>query len=321
MIHTVTGDIDAKTLGYCQCHEHLFIERCKAFDVSPVLLMDDFEKSSAELELYYAAGGRSLVDAQPVFAGRMAEHLVAASEKTGVKIIAVTGFHKTVFYHDDSYIFRASAQRISEFYISEVEEGMLSSMTTGGKRLACKAGLIKVAVDEGGIYADATYEKLFEAAAAAAVATGATIFCHVEKGADVYDILLFLTSRGVQPHRIILCHLDRAQDDLVYHEDCLDAGVFLEYDTINRVKYHDNAKEADLICAMLDKGYAGQLLLGLDTTRARLHNYGGDMGLDYLSKTFLPYLVERGVNKEVCEKMLVANPQEALKIIKEKRNV
>ncbi|MEI6644506.1 MAG: hypothetical protein WCP12_00555 [bacterium] len=321
MVRTVTGDIEAKTLGFCQCHEHLFIERCKAFEVSPLLLIDDLDKSSAELELFRSCGGQSLVDAQPVFAGRMAEHLLAASEKTGVKIIAVTGFHKTLFYNADSYIFRDSVQAITEFYISEVEQGMFSSMGAGAKRLFCKAGLIKVAVDAGGIYADATYEKLFEAAAAAAVETGATIFCHVEKGADALEILIFFANRGIQSHRIILCHLDRAQYDFAYHKDCLDTGVFLEYDTINRVKYHDDVKEADLICAMIENDYAGQLLLGLDSTRVRLHNYGGDMGLDYLSKTFLPYLVQRGVNKEDCEKMLVANPQEALRINKEKRHV
>lgn len=321
MIRTVTGDIAAKTLGFCQCHEHLFIERCKAFDISPLLLMDDFEKSSAELALYRACGGRSLVDAQPVFAGRMAEYLLVASEKTGVNIIAVTGFHKTLYYSADSYIFRDSAQKIAQLYISEVEQGMFSSMATGSIRLACKAGLIKVAVDSGGIYADATYEKLFEAATCAALETGATIICHVEKGADALDMLMYFVSRGIQSHRIILCHLDRAHYDFAYHKDCLDTGVFLEYDTINRVKYHDDMKEADLICAMVENGYAGQLLLGLDTTRGRLHSYGGDMGLDYLSKTFLPYLMQRGVNKEDCEKMLVANPQEALKIHKEKRNV
>jgi phosphotriesterase-related protein len=321
MIRTVIGDIEAKTLGFCQCHEHLFIERCKAFDISPLLFMDDLDKSSAELELYRLCGGQSLVEAQPVFAGRMAEHLLAASKKTGVKIIAVTGFHKTLFYNADSYIFHDSAQKISELYISEVEQGMLSSMATGAKRLTCKAGLIKVAVDAGGIYADATYEKLFEAAAAAAVETGATIFCHVEKGADALEILIFFANQGIQSHRIILCHLDRAHYDFTYHKDCLDTGVFLEYDTINRVKYHDDAHEADLICAMIENDYAGQLLLGLDGTRGRLHSYGGDMGLDYMSQTFLPYLMQRGVHKEDCEKMLVANPQEALRINKEKRNV
>jgi len=321
MIRTVTGDIDAKALGFCQCHEHLFIERCKSFDVSSVLFMDDLNKSTAELKLYRSAGGQSVVDAQPVLAGRMAEQLLAASQHSGVHIIAVTGFHKTVFYSEDSTIFRDSAQEISELYISEIEQGMLASVAAGSKRLTCKAGLIKVAVDSGGIYEDGTYEKLFEAAAYAAVETGAPIICHVEKGADAFDILTFFASRGIQPHRVILCHLDRARYDRGYHLACLETGVFLEYDTINRVKYHSDKDEADLICAMLDKGYAGQLLLGLDTTRGRLHSYGSDMGLDYISKTFLPYLVQRGVQKEDCVKMLVGNPQEALKIKKEKRDV
>lgn len=321
MIRTVTGDIDAKTLGYCQCHEHLFIERCTSFEISPVLFMDDLEKSAAELALYRYCGGQSLVDAQPVLAGRMAEHLLTASEKTGVNIIAVTGFHKTVFYSKDSYIFHDTAQKIAELYVSEVEQGMLSSMGTGAKRLACRAGLIKVAVDSGGLYADGIYEKLFEAAAQAASETGASILCHVEKGADALEILVFFANRGIQSHRVILCHLDRARYDVGYHKTCLEAGAFLEYDTINRVKYHDDEKEADLICAMIEGGFAGQLLLGLDTTRARLRSYGGEMGLDYILKTYLPYLMQRGLRKEDGDKMLVANPQEALKMNKEKRYV
>jgi predicted metal-dependent phosphotriesterase family hydrolase len=321
MIRTVTGDIDAKALGFCQCHEHLFIERCQSFEIAPVLFMDDVEKSSAELSLYRSCGGQSLVDAQPVLAGRMAEHLMTASERTGVNIVAVTGFHKTVFYKEDSYIFHDSAQKIAELYITEVEQGMLSSMGAGAQRLTCKAGLIKVAVDRGGIRADATVEKLFEAAAHAALETGTALLCHVEKGADGLEILSFFADRGIPSDRVILCHLDRARYDAGYHKACLETGAFLEYDTINRLKYHDDQKEADLICAMVEKGFIGQLLLGLDTTRARLHSYGGEMGLDYIIKTFVPYLLQRGVGNEDCEKMLVANPQVALRMKKERINV
>lgn len=321
MIRTVTGDIDAKTLGFCQCHEHLFIERGKAFEVSPLLLMEDLAKSTAELVRYRSSGGQSVVDAQPVFAGRMAEHLLAASQQSGVNIIAVTGFHKTVYYNEDSPVFRDSAQQLAELYIREIEQGMLSSLRAGAKPLACKAGLIKVAVDSGGLYEDQTYEKLFEAAAIAAVETGAPIICHVEKGADAFDLLLFFASRGIQPQRVILCHLDRARYDVGYHKACLETGAFLEYDTINRVKYRTNEQEADLICAMVNQGYAGQVLLGLDTTRGRLRQYGGDMGLDYLCQTFLPYLRQRGLTKEMCEQMLVENPKDALTITKETGHV
>lgn len=286
-----------------------------------MLWMDELERSCDELMLYRQAGGISLVDAQPVLAGRMAEHLQEASARTGVNIVAVTGFHKTIFYETGSYIFRDAPEKIAALYISEVEEGMLSSMSGGVRRLGCRAGVIKVALDTAGITGDPTYQKLFEAAASAVLSTGAPVMCHVEQGADALEVLTFFAMHGVRPERVILCHLDRARYDLGYHRACLEAGAFLEYDTINRVKYHDDAQEADLICAMLEGGYVDQLLLGLDTTRARLKSYGGDMGLDYLAKTFLPYLKARGVTEMMCEQMVVENPRRALNIPKEKKDV
>ena len=65
-VRTVTGDVAPDTLGHCQCHEHIFLEMDRSYEVSPVLYMDDYDKSLAELREYRAAGGGTIVDAQPV---------------------------------------------------------------------------------------------------------------------------------------------------------------------------------------------------------------------------------------------------------------
>jgi len=306
MIRTVLGDIGREALGHTQCHEHIFIERGRSAEVSSALLIDDLQKSTDELALYKSAGGCAVVDAQPVMAGRMADWLIAASRASGVHIVASTGFHKTVFYYDDSYIFSLKEEQIAQLYIDEITKGMED---TG----VC-AGLIKTAVDTGGIFTDALYEKLHTAAAEAQMETGAPLMCHIEPGADAAEVADFYLGKGVAADRLWLAHLDRARFDPTYHRDILSREVYLEYDTIARPRYHSDRDECRLIAEMLASGYEDQLLLGLDTTRARLKSYGAETGLDYILETFLPLLTEGGATQAQCRKLTVENPGRALLI-------
>lgn len=313
-VRTVLGDINSEMLGVCQCHEHLFLEMDKSYEISRVLYMDDLKKSTDELKSFRMAGGSLIVDAQPVAAGRMAENLIKASADSCVHIVASTGFHKTVFYYDDSYIFHRDEQYITDLYIAEIEKGMISSKKDGFHPLLACAGMIKTAVDKGGLFADSFYEKLFCAAANAASATGSPVMCHIEQGADAFSIVDFFARKGIGPERLLLCHLDRARYDAAYHKEVLETGAYLEYDTINRTKYLSNEQEIKLICRMIEEGFEDQLLLSLDTTNQRLCAYGGDMGLDYIITEFAPMLKAAGVGDESILKMQSLNARKALKI-------
>lgn len=315
-IKTITGDIKPEELGWCQCHEHIFLEKCKSAEVSSSLLMDDFEKSLAELEDYKAAGGCSVVDAQPAYSGRMANSLHYASRDSGVKIIASTGFHKTVFYDELCPLLNMQEPELTVFFIQEIRGSMISDAQNHFEDTACSAGIIKTAVDSQGIYSDADYTELFEAAAQAAQITGAPVMTHIEKGADAFEVIKFFEERHVAPERLILCHLDRAQYDLTYHKEAAETGAFLEYDTINRLKYHDNKAEAELIIYMLEQGFKDRLLISLDTTNQRLRRYGANMGLDYILKDFAPYLASLGVSAADIKHMMVKNPAKALQFVK-----
>lgn len=313
-VRTVLGDIPGDEMGVCQCHEHLFLEMDKSYEVSKALYMDDLTKSTEELKNYREAGGSLIVDAQPVMAGRMAENLVRASADSGIHIVASTGFHKTIFYYGDAYIFHRDEQDITELFISEIEKGMVSSKKDGVRPLSARAGMIKTAVDKGGIFADGTYEKLFHSAADAARATGAPVMCHIEQGADALSVVDFFAKKGIGPDRLLLCHLDRARYDFAYHKEVLGTGAYLEYDTVNRTKYLSNGQEIELILKMLQEGFEDQLLLSLDTTNQRLRAYGGDMGLDYILKEFAPMLLKAGAGNESILKMQSLNARKALKI-------
>lgn len=311
IVETVLGPIHARQLGFCQAHEHLFIESGFPETVVPSLRIDDYCLTIAELNSYRKAGGLSLVDAQPVGCGRMARNLVLASEETGVNIIASTGFHKLVFYPHYHWIHTAKCRNLAELFKDELKQGMYcdGNESWPRKQISSRAGVIKVATDFQGMTAE--YEKLFLAAACAGYETSIPIICHTEMGSGALDQIEFLTGCGIPSNRIIVCHLDRALD-LSYHKEVGSTGVFLEYDTIGRPKYHCDEEEIELIISMLEAGFERQLLLSLDTTRERLSSYGGRIGLDYLLDSFIPQLVACGVSSSTVHTLTVENPAVAL---------
>ena len=82
----------------------------------------------------------------------------------------------------------------------------------------------------------------------------------------------------------------------------------MEFDTIGRFHYHDDASELALIKEILDRGYSGQLLLSLDTTRERLKSYTPNgVGLTYLLCNFLPKLKKMGASEEQLLNVTVQN--------------
>lgn len=311
-IQTVRGRIHPEQLGYCQCHEHLFIARGKSFAINPALLMDELDKSVYELERYKKLGGCSIVDAQPVGCGRMAPHLLEASLRTGVNIIASTGFHKAIFYPEKHWIFNKDVDYFTELYTNELREGMYigGDNEAPDKTIPAKCGIIKTALDVCGITGN--YEKLFAAAADASMITGIPIICHIEKGSNPFELIEYMIHRSIPMNKLILCHLDRTECNPEYHMEIAKAGVYLEYDTIGRFKYHSDDMELKLIYGMTEKGFAGQILMGLDTTRERLKSYGGAIGLDYLLTTFIPLMKSYGFDDETINRLAIDNPAQAL---------
>ena len=293
---TVSGAVSGEDAGFCQSHEHLFVSNGRSYEVSPVLWMDDVERSTAEAKLYRAAGGGTVVDAQPVGCGRMAKELRTVSEASGVNILSSTGFHKMTFYQDGHWIFGISEDALTDLFISELTEGMFDvcDYAEPDKRTDIKAGLIKAALDNCPF--DGQYQKLFSAAANAANETGRTLMVHIEAGSDPLMLLRLLLDKGVKRERIVFCHTDRACDDPAIRPLLASEGIYLEMDTIGRFKYHSDERECEILCELIDKGFEKQLLFSLDTTRARLKSYTPDaIGLDYLIKSFVPMLRSRGV--------------------------
>lgn len=318
-IMTVSGPIDPSDMGFCHSHEHLFLAQGQSGQVNPALCLDDFNKTVEELNLFHRSGGTTIVDAQPLGCGRMAGNLVKASARTGVNIIAATGFHKLIFYPRGHWIYSQDEFELAELLISEWEKGMYVDGDQGlpTNRIPAKPGVIKTATDIEGV--DQTYRRLFRAAALASRETGLPLLSHTEMGKGALEqVELFLT-QGVPADSVIICHLDRKIEDTAYALRVAETGVYLEFDTIGRYKYHSDEEEAKFIVKMVEHGFEDRILIGLDTTRERMLSYGGDLGLDHILLKFLPLLREFGLPAQTIAKFTGANPAQAFANYQTKR--
>lgn len=314
LIQTVKSYIPSFRLGFCQSHEHLFIADGQSAKLVPSLRIDDFDKTVSELNTYKNFGGTSIVDAQPVGCGRIAECLYRASVLTRINIIASTGFHKLAFYPENHWIHTMNEFELLHIFKSEIEFGMYINCdnTLPLQRIPSKAGVIKTASDINGPTGE--YLKLFNAAAKASNSTGVPILSHTEMGKGALEQIQLFTDNDVPADSIILCHIDRTLDDIAYRLEVAKTGVYIELDTIGRFKYHSDEDEAKFILKLVEDGYEDKILLSLDSTRERMKSYGGSLGLDYILAEFIPLLKNFGITDAQISKFTVHNPAKAFTI-------
>jgi phosphotriesterase-related protein len=216
-----------------------------------------------------------------------------------------------LYYGEDHWIFSTDGDTLAGLYLAELTQGMYldGDDSFPGRQSAIRAGQIKTALEPASL--DRQSQKLFYAAARAAGESRSPVMVHVEKGAYPIALADFLQKEGLTPERLIFCHLDRAVGDLGVHKELCRRGSCLEYDTIGRPKYHDDAREADIVLEMVFAGFENRLLMSLDTTRARLASYGGSPGLCYIIEEFIPLLKSRGLTERQIGLFFVENPARA----------
>lgn len=306
-VMTVAGPMPAADLGVTNAHDHLFLSSV----AMPGQEFDDLERSSAEVRDAAEAGLQAIVEMTPIGLGRRPDLMRQLSEATGVTVIAATGFHRDAHYGAGHWVHDASVDELTERVVSDLEDGMHPAdwIDPSLSLDRARAGVIK---------AGASYHHLspgerrrLEAVAIASRRTGAAILVHTEIGTAGHEILdLLLTDWGIDPGRVILSHLDR-NPDLELHAELADRGIFIEYNTLGRTKYHPDSTVLDLIEGMVGAGHGAQLMLGCDLGRRDyFRSYGGGPGMRYLMDRFVPR-VRRRIGDAATDAILVANPARA----------
>jgi predicted metal-dependent phosphotriesterase family hydrolase len=270
-VTTVLGPVDPGALGVVDAHGHVWIEAVPgALEPGPTLV--DKESIAQELHDFRAAGGGAIVDCQPSGCGRNGNVLVELSRATGVALIACTGFHRRRYYAPSDSLWRFDAAAAASTFMTELRQGLLETRST---EVPARAGFVKAACEA---TLDETPRHLLEGAAHAARLTGSALAVHTERGEAAEEIVRFLADAGLEPCRVILCHMDK-RPDFGLHRELAQAGVLLEYDTFFRPKYNPEMNLWPLIVRMTEDGLDESVALATDMADPAQWAYSGGPGI------------------------------------------
>jgi phosphotriesterase-related protein len=320
-IQTVLGRIAAADLGATDAHTHLVRTGGPLVDDSSDFRIDDKLLVAAELRSYRTAGGMAVVDMTPSVPGRNVTILAELSRKSGVHVIASTGFVEFAMYPSTlDWLRGASEEEISDLIVKELTLGCDVNNYTGPlvRRIPIKAGVIKIA--SGYQVINALQKKLIGAAAVAHRLTGAPISAHTESGTCVIELVELLLAQQVAPQSILVAHTF-LNPDPGYQRDMAQLGIYLIQDGPGRIKYQPESNSIEQIRRFLEGGYEDQLLFAGDhSRRSYFRSFGGGPGFDYILTKFLPRLHGCGIPPAVTQKMLVQNAARAFSwLLREER--
>lgn len=302
IIRTVLGDVSPEGLGVTLGHEHI-ITGPPADITDADLRMDNERKACDELVSFKAAGGSAMVEMTTVDYGRDIAALARISLQTGIHIIAATGYNKGKFA--DRISSQLSTQQIADWMIDEIR--------AGASRTQHRCGVIKAAssLDHAGPHE----RRVFEAAAAAHLATGVPISTHTEAGTWALEQMQLLRDFGVSPDRVLLGHLDR-KPDIGYLREVAATGAYMGFDQCGKHKYLPDAARVELIVKLVTEGYARQLIVSGDMARcSSLQAYGGGPGYAHVPTTIAAHLTQAGLATQDIEALIGSNARRLLAFV------
>lgn len=310
-IQSVTGWVDNTDLGFTLVHEHVAAS-------SPGILQSWAALSGGRENLVAtavaaladarAAGVRTIVDCTTFDAGRDAGLLAEVSRASGVTIIACSGL-----WLDPSVTVRArTVAQLADWFIHDLTEGIDGT--------AARAGVIKIATEEGIGPNDA---KILEAAGIAGVATSAPIITHTaarHRSGEAQAALL--ESCGVDPRRVAIGHSDDS-DDIDYLTGLASRGYWISMDRLPHGRLPEYGGQTvqdriDMVARLVESGFGSQVLLshdepiwaGLLTDEDQeRHLQSNPDRLTFISKVVLPGLEKVGIPADVISGIVVDNPR------------
>lgn len=307
-VNTVLGPVAPEDLGYVAIHEHvgygmpgseLDTKWWKPFE-------DRVAETIAQLRQFRAYGGGTFVDMTGICNGRDVDYYKVLSAKTGVHIVACTGFvgGDTALAH----FARASVEYLAEVFTHEITVGI---GTTGAK-----AGVIKVGVSRGGRMTELD-KRIYRAAARAARDTGVPIVTHL--AIDSEPAVEIFREEGLPLDRVIFGHAD----DGVNHDKTRDTwiadqGGIVGFDTFGYdLELPDppfwGRKRAERLAHFLrfHAAYPDHVLAGVDANCSPL-GWPGVKGhtVNYLFEELIPDLKEAGIDAAEITRLFVTRPAE-----------
>lgn len=295
-IRTVLGDLTELPAGTFYPHEHLMLHSPLIAAAFPHVLLDDVAAAEAEVRECLPLGVAAIVDAMPMSCGRDVLGLAEVSRRTGAPVLASTGLHHDRYYGPRHWTNHVDVDRLAELMVDDLTVGIDEFDYTSPvvRRTGHRAGLIKLATS--GAHLDDRDVRNLRAAGAASAATGCPILTHCEGGFGAVAQLKYLAAEGVPASSVVLSHPDKT-GDLGYLAELAAAGAVLEMDQVLRQRALGvDGVSIRLVAALVEAGYARQVVIGADAARRTLwHTHGGEPGLVWVARELPALLAEVGL--------------------------
>jgi len=312
-VNTVLGAVPVDELGIVAIHEHIGYgmpgsELDSRWWKSPE---QRYAETVPKLRQFHQYGGGTFVDATGICNGRDIDYYKTLSAKTGVHIVACTGFvgGDTALPH----FARASVEYLTEQFVHEITVGIGS---TGSR-----AGVIKVGVSRGGRMTDLD-KRIYRAAARAAVRTGVPILTHLaidpEPAVDIFR------QEGLPLDRVLFGHADDGPNaPKTPHAWILEQGGRIGFDTFGyETEMEDppfwarpRRERLQHFISLVDQGHLDSLLASADANCSPL-GWPGVKGhtVNYIFEQLIPDLRDAGLDDATITRLFVDNPADFLSI-------
>lgn len=240
--------------GVTLMHEHLFLDLGLALNDEDLVLRDTSMVAGA-LSDASALGLGLVVDATTVDQGRNVWALAEISRRSGVDVIATTGFYRSLTMAP--YL----AERSPEVWASQ----MIAEIQVGIEGSDIRSGAIGEIGTEGETFLPA--ERMnFVAAAYAQQETGVAILTHTPAGRFGVEQAEILIEHGADPARICIGHVD-CNVDIDYYGKLVDLGVWLGFDRAGVESYAPDIDRWAALAVIADRGWLGRVVISCDVAR------------------------------------------------------
>jgi phosphotriesterase-related protein len=258
--------------------------------------MQDINLMVDEIKAAKSDGIACIVDAGHEDMGRSLDFLKELSERSGMPIVAGTGFYSQPFYPPQVATW-------SEDQIAQDTIHRASTQPVG-------------ALGEIGSWDEITDEerKVFRAVAKAHLATNLPIFTHTGiPGKSAMEQLDILENGGVKPQHIVIGHLGNLVDpDVKVQSAICKRGAFIGFD---RQGGPGDAQQVPMVVKLIEEGYADNLMFSSDFSSANQLKQNGGPGYAKTVTVFVPKLRQAGVKEDVLHGILVDNPRRFLAFV------
>lgn len=303
IIQSATGPIDTTDLGFTLMHEHVIVLWPPMHQQYPELFDREAHMSNAvaRLKKARAAGVTTMVDLTPIDLGRNPAFIAEAARLSGMQIIVATGLYYTIPF----YFLHRPDQVMVDLFVRDI--------TVGIAQTGVRANVIKCATEP---EMHPMNERVLRASAKAHRATGVPICTHTypanRTGLDQQRVF---KEEGVDLGRTVIGHSDDS-DDITYLEEIIQNGSYCGMDRIGLQQPRNDVQRADMVAALVEKGYADRITLSHDASchldfipEGVADQVLPQWNFTHIPLDIVPMLRQRGVSDSAIHQMTVANPR------------